>query len=182
MNFVSTNRLVFISMKIINGNPMDFSWVSLPWHRNSDLILFKVGSSTNVDQTECFSSHATTFAGSFRFLPQPINWNYVFANADFARNKTIYLTVLVTLIVYIILMIYARYKDKKDLEKFGVVPLVDNRPIDNYLYQIIVFTGQRFNAGTNSKVKNSFRKKKEELLTIVRFRFISFSLARRNKH
>ncbi len=50
-------------------------------------------------------------------------------------------------------MIFARYKDKKDIEKLGVTPLPDNHKSDGYFYQIIVFTGQRKNAGTNSKVR-----------------------------
>ncbi|CAF4239490.1 unnamed protein product, partial [Adineta steineri] len=44
------------------------------------------------------------------------------------------------------------YKDKKDLEKLGVTPLPDNHQSDEYVYEIIVFTGQRKDAGTNSNV------------------------------
>ena len=86
-------------------------------------------------------------------LPDPVNWNYVFANADFLRNKTIYLTVICVSVIYLILLIYARFKDKKDLEKLGVTPLPDNHKSDQYYYEIIVFTGQRKDAGTKSKVK-----------------------------
>ncbi|CAF1517802.1 unnamed protein product, partial [Adineta steineri] len=111
-----------------------------------------VGSLTNLYETECLSTHLTTFAGGFIVLPAPINWSYVFANADFLKNKTVYLTMIVTSILYIILMIYARFKDRKDFEKLGVTPLADNNKSDQYLYQILVFTGQRTNAGTDSKV------------------------------
>ncbi|CAF0947824.1 unnamed protein product [Adineta steineri] len=111
-----------------------------------------VGPLTNLYETECLSTHLTTFAGGFIVLPAPINWSYVFANADFTKNKTVYLTVIFTSIVYIILMIYARFKDKKDFEKLGVTPLADNNKSDHYYYQILVFTGQRTNAGTDSKV------------------------------
>ncbi|CAF3967703.1 unnamed protein product [Adineta steineri] len=111
-----------------------------------------VGSLTNLYETECLSTHLTTFAGGFIVLPAPINWSYVFANADFMKNKTVYLTMIFTSIIYIILMIYARFKDKKDFEKLGVTPLVDNNKSDHYYYQILVFTGQRTNAGTDSKV------------------------------
>ena len=76
-----------------------------------------VGSQTNHDQTQCFSTHLTTFAGGFIVLPAPVNWNYVFANADFAKNKTIYITLMVICILYLLLMIYARVKDRKDLQK-----------------------------------------------------------------
>lgn len=59
----------------------------------------------------------TTFAGGFIVLPAPINWSYVFANLDFMKNKTVYLTVICTTTLYIILLLYARFKDKKDIEK-----------------------------------------------------------------
>jgi hypothetical protein len=85
------------------------------------------------------------------------DWKYIFANAGFIKNKTIYLTVIFVLIVYIILTIYARFYDKKDLEKLGVTPLPDNHQEDKYYYQILVFTGQRKDSGTKSKVK--FRRK-----------------------
>ncbi|CAF4101680.1 unnamed protein product, partial [Adineta steineri] len=111
-----------------------------------------VGSLTNHYETECLSTHLTTFASGFIVLPAPINWSYVFANADFMKNKTVYLTMIFTSIIYIILMIFARFKDKKDFEKLGVTPLADNNKSDHYYYQILVFTGQRTNAGTDSKV------------------------------
>jgi hypothetical protein len=95
----------------------------------------------------------TTFASGFFVLPAPVNWNYVFANADFVRNKTVYITLICVLVLYISLIIFARYKDKKDLERLGVTPLPDNHNFDQYFYQILVFTGHRRNAGTKSNVK-----------------------------
>ncbi|CAF1681113.1 unnamed protein product [Adineta ricciae] len=112
----------------------------------------KVGSLTNHYETECYSTHLTTFAGGFIVLPNPINWNYVFANADFSKNQTIYITMICTITIFIILLFYSRFQDKKDLEKLGVTPLIDNQKSDGYFYQIIVFTGQRKDAGTESKV------------------------------
>ncbi|CAF3366379.1 unnamed protein product [Rotaria sp. Silwood1] len=111
-----------------------------------------VGSQTSYGQTQCYTSHLTTFAGGWIVLPAPINWNYVFAHADFSKNKAIYLTMILLAIFYILFMIYARYKDKKDIEKLGVTPLPDNLINDKYYYQIIVFTGFRKDAGTKSKV------------------------------
>jgi magnesium-transporting ATPase (P-type) len=72
---------------------------------------------TDFDQTHCFSTHLTTFAGGFLALPAPINWNYVFANGDFMKNKTIYLTVITIAVLYIILIIIARLSDSKDRDK-----------------------------------------------------------------
>ncbi|CAF3684254.1 unnamed protein product [Adineta steineri] len=111
-----------------------------------------VGPLTNHYETQCFSTHLTTFASGFRILPESVNWNYVFANADFMKNKTIYLIIICVCVIYIILILFSRYKDKKDIEKLGVTPLPDNHKADEYFYQIIVFTGQRKYAGTKSKV------------------------------
>jgi hypothetical protein len=119
----------------------------------------KVGSKTNLNETQCFSTHLTRFSGGIQIIPASINWDYVFANADFQKNKTIYLTVISVVIIYIILIIYARHQDKKDFEKLGVTPLSDNHKSDHYYYQIIVFTGQRKDSGTKSKVKFVFLEK-----------------------
>ncbi len=111
-----------------------------------------VGSSTNVYSTQCYSKKIKTFSTNLQILPKLIDWNYVFANADFLRNKTIYLTVICVSMIYLILLIFSRWKDRKDLEKLGVTPLPDNHRNDKYFYQILVFTGQRKDSGTKSKV------------------------------
>ena len=111
-----------------------------------------VGPATNHHETECYSTHLTSFAGGFLVLPAPINWSYVFANADFNKNMTVYITLICVCILYLLLVIYARYKDKKDVEKLGVTPLPDNHRTDQYFYQILVFTGHRKDSGTKSKV------------------------------
>ena len=111
-----------------------------------------VGRLTNLSQTHCCSTHLTTFAGGLQIFPPSIDFNFVFANADFQRNKTIYSTVICVTMIYIILIIYARRQDRKDLQKLGITPLSDNHRDDHYYYQLIVFTGQRINAGTESNV------------------------------
>ncbi len=118
---------------------------------------------TNYNETQCFSTHLTNFAGGFMILPAPVNWNYVFANAGFLKNKTIYLTVICVAVIYLVLVIYARFKDKKDIEKLGVTPLPDNHKSDEYFYQLIVFTGQRKDAGTKSNVRLLETKEKNML-------------------
>ena len=111
-----------------------------------------VGPLTTPYATECYSTHLTTFANGFTLFPAPVNWNYVFSNADFVKNKTVYLTVISVSTLYIILIIFARYKDRKDMEKLDVIPLPDNHRSDQHFYQIIVFTGHRTDSGTKSKV------------------------------
>jgi hypothetical protein len=42
--------------------------------------------------------------------------------------------------------------DKQDYLKIGVTPLIDNYSNYEHIYEIIVFTGNRVDGGTNSKV------------------------------
>ena len=112
----------------------------------------EVQSDTSILYTHCKTNHLTTFAGGWVVLPSAINFDYVFANASFDKNKTIYLTVIILFVIYILFAIWGRYMDRQDLLKIGVAPLIDNQPGDNYFYEIILFTGARKDAGTDSKV------------------------------
>ncbi|XP_069123973.1 polycystin family receptor for egg jelly-like isoform X2 [Argopecten irradians] len=100
----------------------------------------------------CLCSHLTTFTGDWAVAPNTIDWNFVFSNMDFFKNPTLYITEMVIAAVYIVAVIWARRQDKKDVEKLGLTPLIDNDVDDKYYYEIIVSTGMRRNAGTNSKV------------------------------
>ena len=125
---------------------------------------------TNITHTHCQSNHLTSFAGGFVVLPNEINFNNVWANADFTKNPVIYATCITLVCLYLLLAVWARYQDRKDEKKMGVV-LLDyednlfngglllmnnfkktNTQVNKYIYEIIVFTGSRNNAGTDSKV------------------------------
>lgn len=108
---------------------------------------------TTVFSTVCTSTHLTDFAGGFIVLPPAIDFNYVFANASFDKNKTIYLTVIIVTSLYILLFVWCRFMDYQDTLKANIYLLADNNPDDQYFYEIIFYTGGRRNAGTNSKVK-----------------------------
>ncbi|CAL1292788.1 unnamed protein product [Larinioides sclopetarius] len=102
--------------------------------------------------TCCECNHLTSFGSGFFITPNNIDFNYVFANAAFETNITIYATIIVTFSVFILFLIYARWKDRKDVQKLGATPLPDNEPGDKYIYEVLVFTGHQRNAGTKSNV------------------------------
>lgn len=68
------------------------------------------------------------------------------------QSYTIITYIPVIAVLYVGLVIWARRADKKDLIKLGCTPLVCNDPLDRYLYEIVVNTGSRQDAGTKSKV------------------------------
>ncbi|XP_072050167.1 polycystin family receptor for egg jelly-like [Amphiura filiformis] len=107
---------------------------------------------TNHRYTCCLCNHLTSFASTWIVPPTPLDFDYIFANADFKDNITIYVTTIAIYLFFIILFIWARRADNKDLMLLGVAPLPDNSPTDRYYYEIVVVTGHRRNAGTQSKV------------------------------
>jgi hypothetical protein len=111
---------------------------------------------TNIELTHCSSYHLTSFASGLDSTPSIINFQYALSNASFSRNLLIYITVVVFICLYIIFAIWACYKDRTDMKKLNINILNDNHSSDNYLYELIVFTGNRNESETNSKVSYSY--------------------------
>ncbi|XP_068225345.1 uncharacterized protein [Palaemon carinicauda] len=124
---------------------------------NNDLLTWSsdgckvIGATATV--TICSCNHLTSFGSGFFVTPNTIDFSYVFANAGFADNLTIYLVLIISLALYLIGLVYARIMDKRDVEKVGATPLPDNDPEDQYLYDVMVHTGHFPGAGTKSKVQ-----------------------------
>lgn len=113
----------------------------------------EVAPDTNTFFTHCYSSHLTSFAGGLQVMPPSINFAYVFANAGFLQNLTIYMTVIVVTALFIFVIIFARWVDRRDSLKIGFALNLENRSTDTYFYEVAVYTGQRRQAATDSNVK-----------------------------
>lgn len=109
---------------------------------------------TNTTHTQCESNHLTQFAGGWITVPNAINFDDVWAKASFLENITIYMTVLVITSLYFILFIWTFQMDKKDERKKEIKLLIENEKDDIYFYEIIFYTGSRFNAATQSNVRS----------------------------
>jgi hypothetical protein len=105
---------------------------------------------TNIYVTHCEVRHCTEFAGGFIVLPAPINFEDVFANASITQNPIIYATVFTIIGLYVCLAVLCRLMDMRDNMKKGVTMLNEDR-LEN-LYEVVVFTGNRKDASTESGV------------------------------
>jgi hypothetical protein len=108
--------------------------------------------STSIAQTVCATTHLTDFAGGLVAMPAPINFDYVFANASFDKNKTIYLTAIIIISLYLIMATVCRYVDYRNSLRSRVYLLKDNHPDHLYFYELIISTGNRANSDTKSRV------------------------------
>ena len=72
---------------------------------------------TNLSQTQCLSSHLTTFAAGFLVLPSPISWNYAFSDVDFSKDRITYLAAICAGMLYLVMMMITRLKSSMNTEK-----------------------------------------------------------------
>jgi polycystin 1L2 len=85
-------------------------------------------------------------------LPNRINFSYVISNASPLDNPVIYSVVIVAMVFYIFFLAWAIWKDRQDQKRLEIIILEDNLFGDNYCYEVTVFTGNRKEAATDSKV------------------------------
>jgi polycystin 1L2 len=107
---------------------------------------------TNLIQTHCSSNHLTSFAGGLDLLPSEINFQYAFSNPSPIQNPLIYSTILLVTFVYFFFGLLAFYLDWRNSKKINVTFMKDNYPSDLYFYELILYTGDKRESGTNSKV------------------------------
>ncbi|ESP04060.1 hypothetical protein LOTGIDRAFT_73820, partial [Lottia gigantea] len=104
-------------------------------------------------RTQCYCNHLTSFGSDFVVPVNTIDFTNVWAKFNnLSENAAVFSTIITVLGLYLLSLIWARYMDKKDLLKWGALPLSDNLPTDNYHYQMTIQTGMRKNAGTESKI------------------------------
>lgn len=107
---------------------------------------------TSLVMTHCLTNHLTQFAGGLIVVPNQINFEYIIQNASPAKNPTIFAVVVTILCLYILFLAWAYRADKLDERRLGINILEDNLFGDIYSYEVIVFTGNRREAATDSKV------------------------------
>ncbi|XP_042202967.1 polycystic kidney disease protein 1-like 2 [Homarus americanus] len=136
------------SVRVLTSGCYYFSSEKKKWEGDSNVkVIYSDHKLTN-----CETNHLTSFGSGMFVMPNTIDFNYVFANMAFDDNLTIYLTLIISLSLFLILLVWARINDKKDVTKLGVSPLPDNKVEDKYLYEMLVFTGNKKEAQTDSNV------------------------------
>jgi hypothetical protein len=96
------------------------SSLSVPSLTNVLMVLImhlQVDRKTTISKTYCSCRHLTTFGGGFAVQPNKIDFAFVFSHASFTQNMTLYLMEIAAATIYILLFIWCRRQDKKDLLK-----------------------------------------------------------------
>ena len=85
-------------------------------------MFVKVGDGTTSQVTECKCTHLTTFGTDFYVPPNTIDFSTVFSKFDIAGNPSVFATIVSILGLYVLIAIFLRWKDKKDLIKVSSAP------------------------------------------------------------
>ncbi len=147
INFTSDFEVRTFSAACFSLDSSTGMWLSSDFSILSDSTL----SATHC-QTFVLPRFASQVAGGIIPLPSAIDFAYVFANADFVRNLTIYLTIIIITSAYILLFIWCRYADRRDEAKSAIHLMRDNNTDNLYFYEVVIHTGTRRDAETDSKV------------------------------
>ncbi|XP_078688578.1 polycystin family receptor for egg jelly-like isoform X2 [Branchiostoma floridae x Branchiostoma belcheri] len=117
------------------------------------------GPLTNANITHCFCDHLTAFGSDFQFFVAPNSLNILKALQGFnniSENPAVVITISVIVGIYLLMVLWARWKDRKDVEKVGATVLGSSPGGSCSVYQVVVFTGARSNSGTTAKVSVMF--------------------------
>ncbi|XP_076348157.1 polycystin-1-like protein 2 [Tachypleus tridentatus] len=109
---------------------------------------------TNTKEIWCSCNHLTSFGSDFFVPPNTIDFKAAFSNLDAKLKSNFGVLVMICTVfgLYVIVVIWARRKDKQDVIRWGVTPLDDNLASETYYYEITVYTGTRRGAGTKSNI------------------------------
>ncbi|WAQ96750.1 PK1L2-like protein [Mya arenaria] len=88
----------------------------------------------------CRAMKEMTLANSFYVPPNRIDFSNVFLKFSPLNQAAVMATLIIVLLIYLLIIVWARRQDRIDLLK------------DNYFYVVKVITGMRPGAGTRSKV------------------------------
>ncbi|XP_019641849.1 PREDICTED: polycystic kidney disease protein 1-like 2 [Branchiostoma belcheri] len=114
----------------------------------------EVGPLTTTSLTHCLCDHLTAFGSDFKFFVAPNSLNILEALEGFTNimeNPSVVITIGVLFGLYLLIVIWARWEDKKDGLKVGATVL-EGSGRGSHTYEVMVYTGTRANAGTSAEV------------------------------
>ncbi|XP_052807005.1 uncharacterized protein LOC128236161 [Mya arenaria] len=109
-----------------------------------------LSSSTSI---ECLTSHLSSFGSSVLVAPTFVNpIDDIALFLTFFENPVVVTAVIMLWIVYFFLIHWAKRYDRRDVEQVGVIPCMDNKPEDQYVYLVCFVTSWWRSAGTSANV------------------------------
>ncbi|XP_048042257.1 polycystic kidney disease protein 1-like 2 [Megalobrama amblycephala] len=120
------------------------------WNREGCMV----GPNTMPNLTHCLCNHTTFFGSSFFVMPNQVDLSQTAALFSTINENYIVVVLLSCFFaLYLVVVMWAWYADRKALRTRKMTLLEDNHPCAQYNYLFNVQTGHRRGAGTTAKVK-----------------------------
>ncbi|XP_048253676.1 uncharacterized protein LOC124131324 isoform X2 [Haliotis rufescens] len=108
---------------------------------------------TTLESLHCLCNHLSVFSGGIFVAPNTVNpVTDIVLFLQFFDNPVVVSAVIALWGVYLLVLSWARQKDKDDAKKIGTTVLADNDPSDKYVYLICVVTSWWPQAGTTANI------------------------------
>ncbi|XP_022800666.1 polycystic kidney disease protein 1-like 2 [Stylophora pistillata] len=150
----------------------------------------RVTEMTTQDYVHCSCNHLSAFGGQLLVAPTPIDFDIVFtelARLPDSGNTAVIVTISCAFGLYLLLLMWARKNDKRDLMKVGKSAVVGVPSPLSYFVEIQVSTGIWRNSGTTANVfitlegelggSRPFHLKHDSCISFSRGSIISFILS-----
>ena len=89
--------------------------------------------------SSCSSDHLTSFGTGYFPAPNTIDFEYMMVEFDVADNVTIFMVLVVTTLLFLIALIWAKCKDSRDIQEQKPHWMKDNLVEDHYFYEVTIF-------------------------------------------
>ena len=86
--------------------------------------------------SSCESDHLTSFGTGYFPAPNTIDFEYMMVEFDVADNVTIFMVLVVTTVLFVIALIWAKCKDSRDIDDQKPHWVKDNLVEDHYFYEV----------------------------------------------
>ncbi|KAI5101376.1 polycystic kidney disease protein 1-like 2, partial [Silurus meridionalis] len=147
-NYTSSSP-VTVNMSLMNFKCVYWDVDYNEWSRDGCWV----GPKTVPKMTHCLCNHNTFYGSSFFVMPNPIDLSKTAALFATINENYVVASVLgAFFFLYLILVVWARYADKKAQRTRKLMLLEDNHPCAHYNYLVNIQTGNRKQAGTTAKV------------------------------
>ncbi|XP_017333410.1 polycystic kidney disease protein 1-like 2 [Ictalurus punctatus] len=145
----TSSRPVTVNVTLMNFKCVYWDVNQNDWSRDGCWV----GPKTLPNMTHCLCNHNTFYGSSFFVMPNPIDLSKTAALfATINQNYVVASVLGAFFFLYLILVAWARYADKKAQRTRKIMLLEDNHPCAHYNYLLNIQTGNRKQAGTTAKV------------------------------
>ncbi|KAI4874710.1 hypothetical protein NFI96_029136 [Prochilodus magdalenae] len=148
INHTSSQALV-LSVSVLNFKCVYWDTALKEWSRAGCWV----GPKSVPNMTHCLCNHNTFYGSSFFVLPNHVDLSQTAALfATVKQNYVVVVVLSVFFLLYLIIVMWAWYADRRALRTRKMTLLEDNHPCAHYNYMLNIQTGNRKGAGTTAKV------------------------------